>query len=75
MFEGLVNLLPILKDLAHTSPNVELLENKKKKKNAGLDLMGELQWAKVPKLSYMYFFEEIRKIMEKYFEPSYSSSI
>jgi hypothetical protein len=32
MFEGLVNLLPILKDLAHTSPNVELLENKKKKK-------------------------------------------
>jgi hypothetical protein len=32
MFEGLVNLLPILKDLAHTSPNVELLENEKKKK-------------------------------------------
>jgi hypothetical protein len=30
MSEGLVNLLPILKDLAHTSPNVELLENKKK---------------------------------------------
>jgi hypothetical protein len=28
---GLVNLLPILKDLAHTSPNVELLKNKKKK--------------------------------------------
>jgi hypothetical protein len=32
MFEGLVNLLPILKDLAHTPPNVELPEIKKKKK-------------------------------------------
>jgi hypothetical protein len=31
MFEGLVNLLPILKDQALTSPNVELLEIKKKK--------------------------------------------
>jgi hypothetical protein len=30
MFEGRVNLLPILKDLAHTSPNVEFLKNKKK---------------------------------------------
>jgi hypothetical protein len=30
MFEGLVNLLPILKDLVHTSPNVELLEKKNK---------------------------------------------
>jgi hypothetical protein len=37
MFEGLVNLLLILKDLAHTSPNVELPEiekNKNKKKIA-----------------------------------------
>jgi hypothetical protein len=31
MFEGLVNLLPILKDLAHTSLNVKLPEIKKKK--------------------------------------------
>jgi hypothetical protein len=31
MFEGLVNLLPILKGLAHTSPNVELPEIKQKK--------------------------------------------
>jgi hypothetical protein len=30
MFEGLVNLLPILKDLAQTSLNVELPEVKKK---------------------------------------------
>jgi hypothetical protein len=30
MFEGLANILPILKDLAHTPPNVELLENEKK---------------------------------------------
>jgi hypothetical protein len=29
MFEGLVNLLPILKDLALTSPNVDLPEIKK----------------------------------------------
>jgi hypothetical protein len=28
----LVNLLPILKDLAKTSPNVELIESQKKKK-------------------------------------------
>jgi hypothetical protein len=30
MFDGLVNILPILKDLALTSPNVELPEIKKK---------------------------------------------
>jgi hypothetical protein len=31
MFERLVNLLPILKDLEHTFPNVELPEIKTKK--------------------------------------------
>jgi hypothetical protein len=30
MFEELVNFLPILKDLAHTSPDVEIPEIKKK---------------------------------------------